>query len=297
MTDKGAMKNIFQSRMLWVFLIVLLFAFCLYAFIGNETSSTDNNGALALRSDSAVVADNTVTDAFSWGGVKSLSNADADAKQFVMSEKDYGGHPAYSKARHLQVCANLFETRKDVSKDLADSRRFDPSGESEELILWKIAAREEQCKDVAINDFKKIDELMHIAAMAGDVSAQSYELRNETNALIQAHRNRSNQSAGQELAAGETETKLLERAVVLAEKGDKEATFLAAKLTTLDYFGQRDDVTSAAWMLLGVHEKGAQFSVSDSIFESPLYAKLTTAQREQVVQKAQAIHNRCCLNR
>ena len=83
----------------------------------------------------------------------------------------------------------------------------------------------------------------------------------------------------------------------MAEKGDKEATFLAAKLTTLDYFGQRDDVTSAAWMLLGVHEKGAQFSVSDSIFESPLYAKLTTAQREQVVQKAQAIHNRCCLNR
>ncbi|MFZ6846336.1 hypothetical protein [Undibacterium sp. RuTC16W] len=236
---------------------------------------------------------------FAWGGVEVRKSdyANLDPKQFALKETAYGGHPAYSKAMYYKVCADYFEASKDTAQDLEDQRRSDPSGKSEDFARWQLTIKEQQCKNVSKADLQKIDALMHEAAKAGDISAQSYELNKTAASLIAVYRAKLKENPDQIPFVGEEEKNLLGSATALAEKGDKEAAFLAARLTATDRFGQKDVTTSAAWALVGIQQKGELFSASNRVFEDEPYSALATEQRQVAAQRAQEIYNRCCYKR
>lgn len=237
---------------------------------------------------------------FAWGALDQRQNSfsNMDPKKFAVRESNYGGHPAYNKAMHYLACADHFDSSKNLARDLADNNQAESSdGAATEFMLWNFARKEAECAQVTKDDLRKIDELMGTAAQAGDIKAQSYVLGRETNELIDVASARSGEDAAQETKISDAEKSLLGRATALAEKGDKEAIFLAAKLTSTDRFGQLDMTTSAAWILVGTQEKGQLFSATNPVFEDEPYAALTVEQRQVAVQQAQQLYNRCCINR
>ncbi|MTV40811.1 hypothetical protein [Duganella radicis] len=295
------MSTLLQSRKILGFCVIALAVAGGYALLKHEPEPvTPNSPGAEPRnlSGSATTAGNGI---FAWGAVapRAGSYAALDPKDFALKEGDYGGHPAYSKAMQYLVCADYVESKKDIERDYAEQAQSDPSGNTLRFAQWQIAMKEEQCKNVSKASPQQIAELMREAAKAGDVRAQSYLLNQDASRLIDAARADADAHPNQEHVITAEEKGLLSSATTLAETGDREAIFLAAKLTATNRFGQQDLTASAAWALTGMQQNGRPFSFSanDHVFETEPYSTLSVEQRQAAVQKAQENFARCCSRR
>jgi hypothetical protein len=302
-TSGKFMKTFFKSRSFLGLIITALVVSIAYALMAPKAAiPVLNNTAAPADAPPAngAAARNSSPGMFAWGGLdnqRKSSYADMDPKEFAMKESDYGGHPAYNKAKHYLSCADYINSSKNISQDLAEHSLMDPSGKSADFAMWQVALKEEECKSVTKDDLAKIDELMHAAAKAGDARAQSYELGKDANQLIEAARTRSREHPDLDAAVSDEEKNLLGRATALAEKGDQEAIFLAARLTATNRFGQQDVTASAAWALVGMQEKGQLFNATSRVFEDEPYSALTPEQKQTAAQQAQQLFSRCCAKR
>lgn len=220
--------------------------------------------------------------------------ANLNPQDFALKDADYGGHPAYNKATRYLVCADYLASKNDTAQDLAEQGVDGQSNEALEFAKWFNVLKEEQCKNVTQADVQSVPALMRTAAQAGDVAAQSYELGQEVGALRQAAEARVRDNPGQPQDLGQQGKALLERANALAERGDRDAAFLAAQLSGSDQFGQKDLVASAAWAMVGMQQKGELFSATNRVFEVETYAALSAEQRQIAAQSAQVLYARCC---
>lgn len=279
--------------------ILVVCAVAGYAFLNrgeDAPAATDARAPAAPQPVAAQAPPHRGAGMFALVGQSTSQYANLNPKDFVLRESDYGGHPAYNKAKHYLVCGDYVESSKNVAQDLAEHDAAGSQGELE-FAAWYNAVKAEQCRNVTKADLQTVAALMHTAALAGDISAQSYELEQETEALLrsaEAHA-RDHPELAQNL--GQEGKSLLQRAAALVEKGDKQAPFLAAQLTASDQFGQKDLTASAAWAMVGMQQKGELFNATSRVFEDEPYSTLSPEQKQSAALSAQSLYGRCCANR
>ena len=270
-----------------------------YAFLkpGGDSATANGDRAVAPAVPAAAQAPaRQGPDMFAIVAQSDNRYANLNPKDFAVREADYGGHPAYNKAQQYLVCADYVESGKNVAQDLAEHDAAGTQGELK-FAAWYNALKAEQCKNVTKADLQTVAALMHTAAQAGDLSAQSYELGQETEALRRSAAARASEHPEQPQNLAQEGGALLARATALAGKGDKEAAVLAAKLTATDQFGQKDLTTSAAWALVGMQQKGQLFNATSRVFEDEPYSTLGAEQRQSAAFSAQSLYARCCASR
>lgn len=292
------MKMLFQSRKFRGLCILAVCALIGYAFFGAgaDVAVVPNKAQAQLEAAPSGQpapqgqASNLFAILTQGGG----RYANLDPKEYALKDSDYGGHPAYNKATRYLVCADYQASKKDTAQDLAEQGVDGQSNEALEFAKWFNVLKDEQCKNVTKADLQSVAALMHTAAQAGDVAAQSYELGQEIGALRQAAEARMRDNPEQPQDLGQQGKSLLERANALAQRGDRDAAFLAAKLSGSDEFGQKDLIASAAWAMVGMQQKGELLNATNRVFEVETYAALSAEQRQTAAQSAQVLYARCC---
>lgn len=292
------MKMLFQSRKFRGLGIVALCALVGYALFGggDDVAVVQNKAQAQLEAapSGQPAPQGKGSPLFAILAQNGSRFANLNPKEYALKDSDYGGHPAYNKATRYLACADYQASKKDTAQDLAEQGAGGQSNEALEFAKWFNVLKEEQCKSFTQADLLSVPALMHTAAQAGDVGAQSYELGQEVGALRQAAEARMRDNPGQPQDLGQHGKSLLARANALAERGDRDAAFLAAQLSGSDEFGQKDLVASAAWAMVGMQQKGELFSATNRVFEVETYAELSAEQRQTAAQSAQVLFARCC---
>jgi len=249
------MKMLFQSRKLGGLCLAAVCALTGYALFGAGADVAVVQNQAQAQTEAAPprqpALQGKASHLFAILGQGSSRYANLDPKEYALKDSDYGGHPAYNKATRYLVCADYLASKKDTAQDFAEQGVDGQSNEALEFAKWFNVLKEEQCKNVTQADVQSVAALMHTAALAGDVGAQSYELGQEIGALRQSAEARLRDNPEQPQDLGQQGKALLERANALAERGDRDAAFLAAQLSGSDQFGQKDLIASAAWAMVG----------------------------------------------
>ncbi len=209
-----------------------------------------------------------------------------------------GGHPAYGAAILARVCADYFESRSHHDQDLADAAKLEKSGDRnfEDLVAataFKIRTMEVQCSGVTAEDIRNSGDLMREAAAAGDVNAKGIVLFEDFRAVdaARAEAKLANKAFDVDPAVYKD---WLNEAVHLTEQGNLRGAQLAALLTGLSAYGQKDMTTSAMWSMVAQQSKGEAFDSGKFSFETEPYNELSGAERAAATERAKTVFGACC---
>lgn len=218
--------------------------------------------------------------------------------QFALHAKDFGGHPAYGAAMLARVCASYFESRSNHDQDLADAAKLEKSGDKnfEDLVAitaFKIRTMEVQCNGVTAEDIRNSGDLMREAAVAGDVNAKGIVLFEDFRAA-DALRTEAKLADKAFDADPAVYKDWLNEAVHLTEQGNLRGAQLAALLTGVSAYGQKDMTASAMWSMVAQQSKGVAFDSSKFSFETEPYNELSSAERAAATERAKNVFGTCC---
>lgn len=221
-----------------------------------------------------------------------------DPAQYALQAKDYGGHPAYGAAILARGCADYFESRSHHDQDLADAAKLEKSGDRnfEDLVAataFKIRTMEAQCSGVTAEDIRNSGDLLREAAAAGDVNAKAIVLFEDFRAVdaARAEAKLANKAFDVDPAVYKD---WLNEAVHLTEQGNLRGAQLAALLTGLSAYGQKDMTTSAMWSMVAQQSNGEAFDSGKFSFETEPYNELSGAERAAATERAKTVFGACC---
>ncbi|MDX0116739.1 hypothetical protein GOC07_32060 [Sinorhizobium meliloti] len=216
--------------------------------------------------------------------------------QYALQAKDYGGHPAYGAAILARGCANYFESKSHHDQDLADAAKLEKSGDRnfEDLVAataFKIRTMEAQCSGVTAEDIRNSGDLLREAA--GDVNAKAIVLFEDFRAVdaARAEAKLANKAFDVDPAVYKD---WLNEAVHLTEQGNLRGAQLAALLTGLSPYGQKDMTTSAMWSMVAQQSNGEAFDSGKFSFETEPYNELSGAERAAATERAKTVFDSCC---
>ncbi|MCQ1774776.1 hypothetical protein NOI24_26090 [Neorhizobium galegae] len=218
--------------------------------------------------------------------------------KYALEAEDYGGHPAYGAAMLARGCANYFESRGNHDQDLADAAKLGKSGDRnfEDLVAataFKIRTMEVQCSGVTVEDIRNSGDLLREAAAAGDVNAKGIVLLEDFRAAdaARAEAKLANKPFDVDPAVYKN---WLNEAVHLTEQGNLRGAQLAALLTSLSAYGQKDMTASAMWSMVAQQSKGEAFDSGKFSFETEPYNELSSAERAVATERAKNVFEACC---
>ncbi|WQO64505.1 hypothetical protein U8C40_15340 [Sinorhizobium medicae] len=152
---------------------------------------------------------------------------------------------------------------------------------------------EVQCSGVTAEDIRNSGDLLREAAAAGDVNAKGIVLFEDFRALdaARAEAKLANKAFDVDPAVYKD---WLNEAVHLTEQGNLRGAQLAALLTGLSAYGQKDMTTSAMWSMVAQQSNGEAFDSGKFSFETEPYNELNSAERAAATERAKSVFDSCC---
>ncbi|UIK14368.1 hypothetical protein LZK80_32005 (plasmid) [Rhizobium leguminosarum] len=197
-----------------------------------------------------------------------------------------------------RVCANYFESKSSQDQDLAQAAKLAKSGDRnfKELVAataFMNRTMEVQCRGVTAEDIRNSGDLLREAAAAGDINAKAIVLFEDFRAADAARSEAKLANKAFDVDPARYKD-WLDQAIHLTEQGNLRAAQLAALLTGLSAYGQKDMTASAMWAMVAQQSKGEAFDSGKFSFETEPYNELGSAERAAATERARNVFDTCC---